>query len=492
MSKQTINIGASPNDGTGTPLRTSFDYTNQNFTEIYTALGGGVALPGATTQVIFNDGGTNLAGDAGLVYNKTTDALTVAGLVTAGSATITGAATVGTTLGVTGVSTLASAVVTGALTVDTTTLVVDPTNNRVGIGTATPNYILDVLGSSPRFHIKDSGTGSSLLDIENGAGTLYVGRENSTGSGGLSGVPYAGIMYLQGAYPLIFGTNFTERYRIDATGVATWSVAGTTAMTLNSTGLGIGMAPLASSKLSLFGGTGDTSAADTISSLSRTSSTGNVLGGKLVLTAKDTAFGNLVFRIKTTASSAESSAYYTDALTIDGENGNIGVGVTPTTSRLLLKGNGTNIPVKILGTTGDTTIPHLVIDKKDNDTTTSQLFIQFVVADNGAGSGQINANGVNQAAFGTYSDSRLKKNIVSLPSQLANILSLRPVEFDYKDSNGHQIGFIAQEMQEVYADAVGEQEGFLTVSGWNKTEARLVSAIKELAAKVQALEAKLA
>jgi hypothetical protein len=95
MAKQTINIGASPNDGTGTPLRTSFDYTNQNFTEIYTALGGGVALPGATTQVIFNDGGTNLAGDAGLVYNKTTDALTVAGLVTAASATITGALTVG-------------------------------------------------------------------------------------------------------------------------------------------------------------------------------------------------------------------------------------------------------------------------------------------------------------------------------------------------------------------------------------------------------------
>ena len=69
MAKQTINIGAAPNDGTGTPLRTSFDYTNQNFTELYTALGGGVGLPGATTQVIFNDGGTNLAGDAGLTYN---------------------------------------------------------------------------------------------------------------------------------------------------------------------------------------------------------------------------------------------------------------------------------------------------------------------------------------------------------------------------------------------------------------------------------------
>jgi len=90
MAKQTINIGAAPNDGTGTPLRTSFDYTNQNFTELYTALGGGVGLPGATTQIIFNDGGTNLAGDAGLTYNKTTDALTLAGPMTMASSTITG------------------------------------------------------------------------------------------------------------------------------------------------------------------------------------------------------------------------------------------------------------------------------------------------------------------------------------------------------------------------------------------------------------------
>ena len=90
MAKQTINIGAAPNDGTGTPLRTSFDYTNQNFTELYTALGGGVGLPGATTQVIFNDGGTNLAGDAGLTYNKTTDALTVVGALSGSKLTVTG------------------------------------------------------------------------------------------------------------------------------------------------------------------------------------------------------------------------------------------------------------------------------------------------------------------------------------------------------------------------------------------------------------------
>jgi len=78
MAQQLINIGASPNDGTGTPLRTSFDYTNQNFTELYA--GGGVGTS-TNTQVIFNDSGV-LKGDAGLVYNKTTDALTVAGALT--------------------------------------------------------------------------------------------------------------------------------------------------------------------------------------------------------------------------------------------------------------------------------------------------------------------------------------------------------------------------------------------------------------------------
>ena len=162
---------------------------------------------GADKQVIFNDMGV-LAGDTKFLWDKNANRLDVDGPV----------------------------VITGDLTVDTNVLKVDTTNNRVGIGTASPAYILDISGASPRLRIRDNGTNSSLVDIENGAGSFLVGREDSTGSGGISGVPYAGIMYGQGAYPLIFGTNFTERYRIDATGVATWSVAGTTAMTLNSTG----------------------------------------------------------------------------------------------------------------------------------------------------------------------------------------------------------------------------------------------------------------
>lgn len=88
MSQQTINVGASANDGTGSPLRTAFQFTNSNFTELYTALGGGVGLPGASTQVIFNDGGSNLAGDAGMTYNKTTDTLSLVNLILSGNTTL--------------------------------------------------------------------------------------------------------------------------------------------------------------------------------------------------------------------------------------------------------------------------------------------------------------------------------------------------------------------------------------------------------------------
>ena len=38
MSQQIINIGAAAGDGTGTPIRTSFEYINENFTELYSEL----------------------------------------------------------------------------------------------------------------------------------------------------------------------------------------------------------------------------------------------------------------------------------------------------------------------------------------------------------------------------------------------------------------------------------------------------------------------
>jgi len=187
MAQQTINVGAAPNDGTGTPLRTAFQYTNSNFSELYTALGGGVGLPGATTQVIFNDGGTNLAGDAGLVYNKTTDALTIGGNVQAASATITGAATVGTTLGVTGALSAASLALSGAGAAFTATStsgnslnqIQRPTNVTAGgiqfKTSSTNDWIMGLreTGDSD-FHLFSYGTVTDVLTVARSTGNVNI------------------------------------------------------------------------------------------------------------------------------------------------------------------------------------------------------------------------------------------------------------------------------------------------------------------------------
>ena len=139
------------------------------------------------------------------------------------------------------------------------------------------------------------------------------------------------------------------------------------------------------------------------------------------------------------------------------------------------------------GFSGDVSTSALNVGKFDNNSTTSQIFIKFGINNAGLGSGQINANGSSAAAFGSFSDSRLKENIVDLPSQLDNIMALRTVEFDYIESEGggHQIGFIAQEVQEIYPDLVGEREdGMLTLTDLNKNDARLIKAIQELKALV--------
>ena len=49
MAKQTINIGSTANDGTGSTLRVGGDIINDNFNEIYTAFGNGSTLTAPLT-----------------------------------------------------------------------------------------------------------------------------------------------------------------------------------------------------------------------------------------------------------------------------------------------------------------------------------------------------------------------------------------------------------------------------------------------------------
>jgi hypothetical protein len=211
----------------------------------------------------------------------------------------------------------------------------------------------------------------------------------------------------------------------------------------------------------------------------------------------------LVF--STTADGASSP---TERMRID-KSGQVLIGTasTPTGVALQLDSisnndNAGSLYVRNLNTNNAACIAAFVTGT--NSTATSNVYIKFGINNYAAANGQINANGSGQAAFGAFSDERLKENIVDLPSQWENIKNLRPVEFDYIESQGgeHQIGFIAQEFENVYPDSVGSSPIFvgyeeasneerLTLTGWSKTEARLVKALQEAIAKIETLEQRL-
>ena len=123
-------------------------------------------------------------------------------------------------LGASGTATLASATITGDLTVDTSTLKVDSTLNKVGIGVATLTGLstLNVAG--------DVAITSDLV-LKNGSGT---------------------------AQGYIFGSSGIN-YRVITGQPHVWQESGTDLMRLNSTGLGIGVAP-ANNKLQVLGNIG--------------------------------------------------------------------------------------------------------------------------------------------------------------------------------------------------------------------------------------------
>ena len=80
MAKQTIGLGSAANDNTGDTLRVGGDKVNDNFNEIYTALGNGSTLTvsasnPAVGQVLRYNGSTFLPSD----YTNLTAALDVNG-----------------------------------------------------------------------------------------------------------------------------------------------------------------------------------------------------------------------------------------------------------------------------------------------------------------------------------------------------------------------------------------------------------------------------
>jgi len=484
MAQQTINVGTAPNDGTGTPLRTAFQYTNSNFSELYTAVG---------------PSGNNI--------------------VVPGNATIT-----------------------GDLTVDTNTLKVDSANNRVGIGTASPystaeslNARNTALASGSAFQTMPlTVTDSTAYAIGVGGGINFRAKLDST-----TYENYAAIWsYRESALisdyrgSLIIGTSDNtlgypiERYRIASTGVATWSnvggVAGT-AMTLNSTGLGVGTSP--SHKLHVLNTSlsGTTAGSNVIATLR---SNGSGYDSFLQFSdnvAYNAGLGMLAGNLYFYTNGAERARIDTSGNLLLGTTSALQISNNPAvTSRIANLGTGSKGAVilrenevsqywggnlclqKVRGAStavqnGDS-LGVIHFGGFDGTNYVNTGVIQTLVS--GAVSAGVvpvkiqviaTSGGVEltntATAWAAISDERLKDIIEPISNAVAKVGLLRSVIGKYKtDSEGTRRSFlIAQDVQSALPEAVGGDENNLTVR-YTEVIPLLVAAIKELTARVQTLE----
>lgn len=96
------------------------------------------------------------------------------------------------------------------------------------------------------------------------------------------------------------------------------------------------------------------------------------------------------------------------------------------------------------------------------------------------------------------SDARLKKNIIPVTNALEKLLQLKGVQYEWNDHQtgyprptGMQMGFTAQNVQEVFPEKVStDAQGFLQTA-YGTYDPLLVEAIRELTKKVEALELKI-
>ena len=111
----------------------------------------------------------------------------------------------------------------------------------------------------------------------------------------------------------------------------------------------------------------------------------------------------------------------------------------------------------------------------------------------------------NLTAFGTsfltVSDKREKKNIYQISESLDKVLELRPTKFTWKETDKEDVGFIAQEVEEIIPEVVETTKGFIDIDNEKQPEERktisypklvpyLVDTIKELTKRIEELEKK--
>ena len=418
----------------------------QQVSVLETNIGSSTTGNSANTQIIFNDAGT-LRGDAQFTWNKTLNRLTVDG-----DETITGDLTINN-----------DATITGDLTVRTNKLAV--TSTGVGCGTASPTEPLHVN--------KSSGTGT-FIRLQDSANTNYIGTDN-------------------GNFRLLNGTSpVYDLLNIQQLGVFTFGDgAGGTRMTLNSTGLCVGVVPSAWNA--------GYKAIELGSNVGSFSATTGIFDSAL------NAFFNTSSQwiYKTTAAASIYRQQAGEHRWFNAPSGTAGNAITFTQAMTLTSGGDLLVgqTTAALDASGGFYFRNaaasggssLIVNHR-SAVTSGNSYAEFTY--NGVGIGSITQNGTTGVLYNINSDYRLKESIAPLSGGLARINALKPSIYKWKSDGCAGEGFIAHELAEVVPFAVSGEKDAVNADGSIKSQGIdmsrivpiLVAAIQELTAEVNALK----
>ena len=383
-------------------------------------------------------------------------------------------------------------------------------SGRLGIGNTAPSFELDLgIDSAAKNYTQRIITGGSYsaatrYDL-NGIGTFTVGFNNSGGVANNAPNGAASI-WMQQAYPIVFGTSGSERGRWDSSGrllVGTSSSSADTRVVIAGTSSGYSGAGLN------LANTGS-SPADGVALGLINFTDSNHGDAAIVRASRDggtwTSGSSQPTRL-TFSTTADGAASPTERMRIT-SGGGILCGTTNADHRLTVyeSTNGNVIGGRATSASFNATI---LFAGADRDTTNNSFYYfdcynygsstyRFRIADSG------NATNTNNS-YGAISDIKLKENIVDANSQWDDLKALQVRNYNFKEATGHQthtqIGLVAQEVELVSPGLVGESPdrdaegndlGTVTKSvNYSVLYMKAVKALQEAMERIEQLEQRL-